>query len=117
MSDASPFIRYVVTDADGAILRKGNCRPGDLSSQAGPGETAIEFDHLKNPLDDRLHRIVSGNRQDIYTQQQLDAAEQAERDQRAARRQEIFRLRQKLQAIQDPDLRELITHLFRERHG
>lgn len=51
-------MRFIVHDADGNILRTGQCSPNQLAAQAHAGETVIE--DLMGDADDRYHRVEGG---------------------------------------------------------
>lgn len=113
----SPFKRYVVTDAQGNVLRRGTCRPRDLAAQAGPGESVEEFNHVGTPLDDRFHRIRDGQRESRYTQAEIDAMQQAKADLDSQERERVEALRAKLVLILDPAVQAIITDLFEAKYG
>jgi hypothetical protein len=53
-------MRYVVINADGFILRRGNCPENALASQAGVGE--VSFWDIHDDTDDTKHRYVNAER-------------------------------------------------------
>lgn len=74
-------VSYMVTDAQGNIVRSGRCPRGQIPDQAGQGEQAFEAEVL---LDDRLYRIVNGRPVAKHTAEDLERSEQARRAKRQA---------------------------------